>query len=374
MTNNRQRGPLTVLFRAKPQLRTGIATPLLMAMVLLASPLRAVAQDGFSWTENFLEHIAKVDASTSGELGIYLKDLDTGVSASYHGEEAWYLASTVKVPVAIAVMRRIDQDTLSLDSTVRLLESDYVDGAGPTKRHAPGTSLSVRYLMDQMLIHSDNTASDMLIRLVGLDAVNAVTRELVPEGLGPITTLAGVRRLIYGELHPSARLLSGRDFLSLKAQRSEAGRLSLLASLLGVQQSAFTKIPLREAYERYYATPFNSGTLQAYGDLLSAVVEGKALSQASTEYLLSVMNRVATGAQRIKAGLPPTVGYAHKTGTQLARICDAGVIAPPPFRIADPAGRIVVIACVRGAASTAKAERALRGAGEAITASGVLRL
>ncbi len=363
-----------MLFRAKHKASTGIATSLLTAAILLASPLQATAQEGFRWAEDFLERIAEVDEKTSGKLGVYLKDLDTGVSASYHAEEAWYLASTVKVPVAIAIMRRIDQGTMSLDTTVRLMESDYVDGAGPTNRHAPGTSLSVRYLMDQMLIHSDNTASDMLISLVGLEAVNAVTAELVPQGFGPITSLADVRRLIYGQFHPAAQQLSGRDFLRLKQQRSEADRLKLLAALIGVPQNEFKKIRLSEAYERYYATPSNSATLQAYGDLLSALVEGKALSQASTEYLLSVMNRVETGAQRIKAGLPATVSYAHKTGTQVARICDAGLIAPPPFRLADPAGRIVVVACVSGAASTAKAERALRGTGEAITASGVLRL
>lgn len=342
--------------------------------MLAASPLQVIAQDRFDWTQDLVERIAQVDERTSGKLGVYLKDLDTGVSVSYHGDETWYLASTVKVPVAIAVMRRIDQGTLSLDAEVRLMESDYVDGAGPTNGRSPGTPLSVRFLMDQMLIHSDNTASDMLISLVGLDAVNAVTNELVPEGFGPITTLADVRRLIYGQFHPAAQNLSGRDFLRLKQQRGEADRLKLLATLLDVPQSEFNQFRLNEAYERYYATPSNSATLQAYGDLLTALVEGKALSQASTEYLISVMARVETGAQRIKAGLPATVGYAHKTGTQVARICDAGLIAPPPYRQADPTGQLVVVACVRGAASTAKAERALRGTGEAITASGALRL
>lgn len=354
--------------------RKGIAALLVMAAALLIAPTQTFAQSGFSWAGEFMERIAKVDEQTSGELGVYLKDLDSGVSASYHGDEIWYLASTVKVPVAIAVMRRIDQGTMSLDTEVRLLESDYVDGAGPTNSHAPGTLLSVRYLMDQMLIHSDNTASDMLISLVGLDAINAVTAELVPEGFGPITRLADVRRLIYGEIHPAAQRLSGRDFLRLKQQPKEAGRLATLAKLLGVPQSEFKKISLSEAYARYYATPFNSASLKAYGDLLTALVQGQAVSGASTEYLISVMNRVETGTQRIKAGLPKTVGYAHKTGTQVSRICDAGLIAPPPYRQADPAGQIVVVACVRDAASTAKAERALRGAGEAITASGVLRL
>ncbi|GAB6386787.1 serine hydrolase [Stutzerimonas marianensis] len=363
-----------MLSRVIHRLPAGHALSLLLAVFLLNVSLPACAQEGFSWAEDLLQRVAEVDEQTSGELGVFVKDLDSGVSASYHGDERWYLASTVKVPVAIAIMRRVDQGTLSLDSTVRLMESDYVDGAGPTNSLAPGKRLSVRYLMDQMLIHSDNTASDMLISLVGLEAVNAVTAELVPEGFGPITSLADVRRLIYGEFHPAARQLSGRDFLRLKQQRSEAGRLELLARLLGVPQRELRPIRLSEAYERYYATPNNSATLQAYGDLLAALVAGKAVSQASTEYLLSVMTRVQTGAQRIKAGLPATVNYAHKTGTQVARICDAGLIAPPPFRIAEASGRIVVVACVRGAASTVKAERALRGAGEAITASGVLRL
>ena len=46
----------------------------------------------------------------------------------------------------------------------------------------------------------------------------------MPEGFGPITTLADVRRLIYGELHPAARTLSGKDFLALKRQPNDAGR------------------------------------------------------------------------------------------------------------------------------------------------------
>ncbi len=363
-----------MLSRSKQTTRSPFAASVFIAATLFTAPSQVFAQEGFDWAEDLLERVAKVDEQTSGELGVYLKDLDSGVSASYHADQTWYLASTIKVPVAIAIMRRVDQGTMSLDTTVRLMESDYVDGAGPTNSHAPGTSLTVRYLMDQMLIHSDNTASDMLISLVGLDAINAVTAELVPQGFGPITRLADVRRLIYGEFHPSAQNLSGRDFLRLKQQPKESGRLAVLAKLLGVQRSEMQNISLSEAYERYYATPFNTATLQAYGDLLEALVQGRAVSRASTEYLISVMNRVETGTQRIKAGLPRTVAYAHKTGTQVSRICDAGLIAPPPYRQADPAGQIVVVACVRGAASTAKAERALRGTGEAITASGVLRL
>lgn len=355
-------------------LRLPVAGRLLLAALLLVTQDQpAVARDTFEWSGPFLARIARVDRQTPGQLGVYVKDMQTGTSVSYHGEESWYLASTVKVPIAIAVMRRIEQGELTLDSPVALLASDYVDGAGPTNGHAPGKALNVRYLLDQMLIHSDNTASDMLIRLVGIEQVNAVVRELVPAGFGPITSLAEVRRLIYGELHPAARELSGMDFLALRRQPNDAGRLALLARLLGVERTALAPISLGTAYERYYATAFNSGSLKAYGDLLSALDAGTALAPASTEYLLSVMRRVATGKQRIKAGLPHGVGFAHKTGTQRARICDAGLVDSPAIGAGGLSTRLIIVACVRGVASTSQAERALRATGEAVTAAGLIR-
>ncbi|MFC3607472.1 serine hydrolase [Stutzerimonas tarimensis] len=345
----------------------------LIGALLFALSLPTVAQDGFGWTEAFLDRVAEVDKRTAGVLGVYVKDVDSGVSASYRGEETWYLASTIKVPVAIAIMRRVEEGSLSLDSTVQLLSSDYVDGAGPTNAEAPGSWLSIRFLLDQMLIHSDNTASDMLIRVAGIDSVNAVAQELVPGGFGPITTLADVRRLVYSQLHPAAKNLSGADFLLLRQQSSEERRLATLAELLKVERSSFTPIGVGEAFERYYATPFNSAPLTAYGELLAALVEGRALQPEATAYLLGVMRRVETGSLRIKAGLPTTVSFAHKTGTQVARACDAGVVVPKPGASAEGAPRLVVVACVRGA-STARAETALRGAGEALVASGLMRL
>lgn len=362
-----------MFFRRPLRLQTIPARAVLAALLLGMLSSSAVAQDGIEWSGPFLARLAQVDSQTPGRLGVYVKDMQTGISTSYHGEEPWYLASAVKVPIAITVMRQVEQGVLSLDTTVPLLASDYVDGAGPTNGFAPGTALSVSFLMEQMLVHSDNTASDMLIRLVGLERVNAVTRELVPEGFGPITTLADVRRRVYSELHPAALGLSGNDFLALKRQPSEAGRLALLARLLGVERRALAPISLGEAYERYYATPYNSATLKAYGDLLSALDAGTALSPDSTQYLLGIMRRAETGALRIKAGLPPTVGFAHKTGTQRARICDVGLVDQPSTNPADTSTRLVVVACVREVASTARAERALRGTGEAVAAAGLIR-
>ena len=149
------------------QLRSPFAA-LCLLLITLSLAQRAVAQDSIEWSGLFPRAPAQVDRQTPGQLGVYVKRHADRHLGSYHGEDARYPASTVKVPIAIAVMRRVEQDDLTLDSPVTLLASDYVDGAGPTNSHAPGKALSVRYLLDQMLIHSDNTASDMLIRLVGI--------------------------------------------------------------------------------------------------------------------------------------------------------------------------------------------------------------
>src|SRR5690606_30908080 len=148
------------------------------------------ASDMPVWAINLQKSLIQADAAHDGELGVYIKDLRSGVTVTLRGDEAWYLASGIKVPVAIVLLRDIDQCRSSLDSRGRLGETDYVDVAGQTVCHGPGTELTVRFLLEQMLTVSDNTASDLLIRLVGIERVNQLLQVLVPDGFGPVTTLA----------------------------------------------------------------------------------------------------------------------------------------------------------------------------------------
>jgi len=208
--------------------------------------------------------LATLDAQHRARLGVYVRDLDTGASASYRAEQRWYLASMVKVPVAIAALRDIERGVYSLETAVTLRASDIVDGAGTTVLAPVGTPLTVRSLLEQMIIHSDNTATDMLIGLVGLPAVNALVRSLVPEGLQPITTLAEIRRLVYGQLVPDVERLTGRDLLLLRHARSDVERLQLLHQLVDAPESRRRPGSLDAAYDTYYASGVNSGRLDAY--------------------------------------------------------------------------------------------------------------
>jgi beta-lactamase class A len=300
--------------------------------------------------------MAALESGFPGELGVHVRELGSGRTWGWRDEEPWYLASLVKVPVAIELMARVESGALSLDDRLTLTESDYVDGAGPTNWAPPGARLSLETLLEAMLTVSDNTATDMLIRHLGLAAVNARALALVPEGLGPITPLVEVRRQVYSRLHPEAFALGGMDFIELQKRDSDPARLDWLSHRLGLPHSAWRLPSLDAAFDAYYAEDLNSGRLDAFADLLAALAEGRALGPTATERLLGVMARTRSGEQRLKAGFGPDVAFAHKTGTQRRRACDAG--------IADTGEqRLVVVACVRGVADVALAERVLRDIG-----------
>ncbi len=365
-------GPALRLSLTSPRRRFHAPTQnaVIACVVALAASLgtSAHAQDS-SWGSRLQAELAKVEAANPAGIGVYVRDLDSGQSASYRARETWYLASTVKVPVAIAVLRGVEQGQFTLDTQLTLRAGDYVDGAGLTNSRPVGAQLSIRFLMEQMIIHSDNTASDMLIDLVGLGEVNALVESLVPDGFNRITSLADVRRLAYGNMTPAARHLEGRDLLLLKQQRTDAERAELLSRILDVPVSQFRTRSVGAAFSTYYASGVNSGRLDAYADLLEKLVNGQAIGPASTRYLLGLMERIATGPNRLKAGLPSQVSFAHKTGTQLRRTCDSGIVSN-----ARPGHtqRVIVVACTRDEASVTRADLALRQVGAAICRSGLL--
>lgn len=338
----------------------------------------AAADDGRAWSLRLQAELAALDGKGQPTVGVYVRDLDTGATASWRAGQRWYIASMVKVPVALAVLRGVERHQFSLDTPVTLRASDYVDGAGPTSRYPVGTALTVRYLLEQMMVLSDNTATDMLIDLVGIAEVNDLTQSLVPEGFARITTLGDVRRLIYGQLTAGASRLSGPQLLALRQLRTDDERLRLLSHLTDTPPQRFRLASLDAAYAAYYAEGVNSARLDAYGELLARLVAGEALTPRWTAYLLALMERAQTGTHRVKAGLPAGLRFAHKTGTQRHRICDAGLIrtaSPGPAVAGLPQAqqrRVLIVACARGEVPLERSEAALMQVGAALCRSGLL--
>ena len=340
----------------------------LTALLLGGSALASTLDEGeLGWDASLRREIAALHCPEAGQLALHVKDLASGREVSLHADEACYLASGVKLPVAIEVLRHVEQGLLSLEATVRLEAADLIDGSPRTRLRAPGSDIGVRELLDMMLIHSDNTATDLLIREVGLDAVNAGVKRLVPDGFCDITTLGDVRRHAYSAVHPGAFRLSNSDLVLLRAIPGDEAKVRRLRSLLGPRPEDACTSSIDVAFSSYYATRLNSATLTAFGELLESIATGEALDPDSTRLLLDVMVRAETGKERIRAGLPPDVVWAHKTGTQLARVADFGLAWPR----AAPERKVVVVATASGFASLEDAEDALRGVGEALKRSGI---
>lgn len=347
---------------------------MLTVLLVLAAPMQALAQPTPAhtppaWAHTLQQGLDAVQARFPGQIGVYVEHLGRGESLALHADEPWYVASGVKVPVAIAVLQDVERGALSLDTRITLRAEDFVDGAGQTNAQPAGARLPVSWLLEQMIIDSDNTATDLLIGQVGLARVNAVAQDLLA-GTQPltITSLADVRRLAYATLHPAAAHLTAQDLLALRRAGAGRARYDALARILAVPPQAFHLPDLDSAFEAYYATNVNTAHLRDIGHMLTRLAQGTALGPWGTDHLLTLMTRVRTGERRLKAGLPADTQLAHKTGTQHRRICDLGIATTP---VGDTRVQVVIAACARGA-SLSTSERALREVAAAITASGVL--
>lgn len=113
-------------------------------LALGATPALAEAPAGLRFLEANLSAIAN---SSPGNIGIAAIDLRTGEMVSVHGDEAFPMASTVKVAVAANYLVQVEFGRRSLDERI----------GGRTASQ----------LMHAMITRSDNHATDLLIRNLG---------------------------------------------------------------------------------------------------------------------------------------------------------------------------------------------------------------
>lgn len=131
-------------------MRASLLLALLPAALLL--PMQASADpDGRA---SVAAELARIDGEMPGRFGVYIKWLDDGHEVSHRADRDWYLASTIKVPLAVVVLQRVEARELSLDQELVLAEADFVDGSGELLYAEPGT----RYTVDELLRNMNNSA------------------------------------------------------------------------------------------------------------------------------------------------------------------------------------------------------------------------
>lgn len=137
-----------------------------------------------------LEGVLRGIAAASGaRFGIYAKDLTTGSFVSSNPSLSMHAASTMKTPVLLEVLRRVDAGTLNLSNEVPVKNEfkSLVDGSpfsngleendGPTMKKLGGKA-TLEFLVTEMIVRSSNLATNLVLSLVGPENVQAFTDAL----------------------------------------------------------------------------------------------------------------------------------------------------------------------------------------------------
>lgn len=293
---------------------------LLASLLCMGQPVAAAAQ-GSSAIKSLQADLGRIGRSFDGDIGIAVKDVQTGGLAKFDGNTFFPQQSVSKLWVALAAFSAVDEQRLSLSTPVRLTSSDLTLFHQPIaalvrKRGSYRTTVSA--LVSRALQQSDNTANDAILRKVGgPTAIRAFLRS---------NDISGVR---FG---PGERVMQSRLAGLEWRQRYSIGRAFYTAR---------EKVPMsrrRKAFNSYIASPPDGATPVAIVTALHRLKRGDLLSRRSTDRLLDIMSRTRTGPKRLKAGLPAGWRIAHKTGMgqQLGSVQtgynDIGILTSPGGR------------------------------------------
>jgi beta-lactamase class A len=251
-----------------------------------SSPAATGPQNQSSNVEQDLEQRLKtISNGAQGTVALSLVHIETGKTISINGKTQLPLYSVFKLPLAIAVLKDVEENRLRLDQKVHVTPAEIVQGTpANTALWQNPVDVMVTELIDYSISRSDNTSADKLLELVG----------------GPAKVTERLRSLGFQNL----------DIHSTVAE-----------------------------YVKTRANP-NTGSAEDLTNLLVQLHQGKILQPAHSKLLIGFMQRATTGLHRLRGDLPPDTIVADKTGsgekddtTGMAKATnDVGIITLPSDR------------------------------------------
>lgn len=200
--------------------------------------------------------------------GIFFMDLETGDYLDINGEKAFPAASTIKLPLLVALFEEVDAGRVKLNETVVMRRDLMTGGSGTMRYKRPGTKFTLLETVTKMITISDNTATNMVIDRLG-----------------------GKARL-------------NQRFRNWGLQNT------VIRNLLGDFKGTNTTSPK---------------DLARVGALIS---NNLLLSNTSRAKVLDIMHRVENKAY-LASGFGANAKFAHKTGTLGIVLGDAGIVTMP---------------------------------------------
>jgi|SRR5579884_1308144 len=152
-----------------------------LALVSFVAPFTAPANAQMDLPTPLLRlstMLASVGERAPGRAAIAVQDLASGYTSGYNMNEVMPAASTIKIPIMVEVFRQMEEGNFDLNRRVELLPGDRDWGSGDIADSPVGSTFPVSTLLAQMITVSDNTAANMLIRLVGRRHINTTMARL----------------------------------------------------------------------------------------------------------------------------------------------------------------------------------------------------
>ena len=107
-----------------------------------------------------------------GKVGFYMKDLVTGETMGYNEDGLYQAASVIKLPIYAVIMKLAHEGKLSLSEKIVCRHEDKVPPCGALYFFTDEPAVDIKTLCGLMITISDNAATNLLIRRVGIEELN----------------------------------------------------------------------------------------------------------------------------------------------------------------------------------------------------------
>lgn len=156
------------------------------------------------------------------EAGAFFVDLDNGAFVNFNGVTTFSAASTIKTPILVAFFQDVDAGKIYLDEQLVTTPSNIGSGAGSMQYQPVGTKYSAIHTATEMIINSDNTATNMIIeRLGGKDELNKRFKEWgldVTQISNPLPDLEGTNTTSPRDLAIVLAKVNQGDLISVRSR------------------------------------------------------------------------------------------------------------------------------------------------------------
>jgi beta-lactamase class A len=248
----------------------------------------------------------------AAEWGVYVRFLDDGAEIAIDADRKLDTMSLIKVPLLVALMRRVDRGEIDLDQLVTLVDDDKRLGTGVLRLFGAGATFSLRDAAWMMIVVSDNTATDICLKAAGgVAGVNAAMAELGVADIEMTGSALDWFRALGGSMDPALAQMAPGEF----ARRGYPP--------LGPAEIA----DARARYHFEVGRPFSLATPRALGELLAQIESDACASGAACALIREILS-----GQQLREMIPRHVwgaSFAHKTGNFSPFIASDIAIATP---------------------------------------------